>query len=106
MWLIVQMIMSMRTQVQGSGMRLQTSIWIAKTVLRMVSRMRTTDFYVVDSTDDYVYVYTSSYPHVLSSSFDLDSNNRVPRGITYANNRFYVVDSTDDYVYVYTSSGQ
>ena len=41
-----------------------------------------------------------------STDFDLDSDNSVPEGIIYANNRFYVVDWSDDKVYVYTNSGQ
>ena len=40
------------------------------------------------------------------TSFDLDSDNNHPTGITYRNNRLYVVDDTDFKVFVYTSSGQ
>ena len=39
-------------------------------------------------------------------SFDLDSDNRSPQGITFANGRFHVVDWLDEKVYAYTASGQ
>ena len=39
-------------------------------------------------------------------SFDLDSDNSDPSGITFANDKFYVADSRDDKVYVYDSSWQ
>ena len=43
----------------------------------------------------------------VETSFDLDSANRDPEGITYdGNNRLYVVDEKDDKVYAYTSSGE
>ena len=40
------------------------------------------------------------------TSFDLDSDNDWPKGITYRNGRLYVVDNGDEKVYVYTSSGE
>ena len=41
-------------------------------------------------------------------SFDLDPDNRYPRGITFANDRFYVVDDhyPDSKVFVYQADGQ
>ena len=38
-------------------------------------------------------------------SFDLDSDNRLPHGITFVNDKLYVVDWSDDKVYAYHPSG-
>ena len=41
----------------------------------------------------------------VAGDFDLDPDNRSPRGIAFANGRFYVVDWADEEVYAYTASG-
>ena len=53
-----------------------------------------------------VYVYHTSGERDSASDFDLNSDNRNPEGITFANDRLYVVDNWDDKVYAYQASGQ
>ena len=53
-----------------------------------------------------VYAYHVSGQRDPASDFDLDSDNRWPEALAFANGRFYVVDSFDDKVYAYLASGQ
>ena len=62
--------------------------------------------YVVDRGIGKVYTYLTSGERDAAADFDLDADNTLPVGITFADGRFYVVDTVNDKVYVYTETGQ
>ena len=66
---------------------------------------------MIDLYDQKAYAYHASGQPDSVSDFDLDSDNRYPSGIAFANGTFYVVgefrnDEFDNKVYAYQASGQ
>ena len=94
----------MCTRVLVSVLRMQTSIWLATTMIHRVSAMSTTDFMCLMQQMKRFMPYTSAGQRDALADFNLANSS--PSGLTYADNLFYVLDSADEKVYVYTSSGQ